>query len=191
MAKYYPTPRQYRHNALMAILFFLVIALLTTFRLLGRIEQRSSRPGQAAYHKTGPNLVPDTYFVAFHSNHTLQAHFDYLGRNLSETASRFNYVPGLGGYYAVLDSYTLHEEIRYDPGVFLVSHSRRIKPMKVEVQGSRDGPSSDFVDQRLNRRGASWFKTTTLNAGYGSAMISAPNKTDFSSRKGTYVSIAL
>lgn len=98
-------------------------------------------------------------------------------------------MPALGGYFAFLDSYTVHEEVRFDPGVYLVTHDQRIEPMKVEVQDSREGVYPDYASNQRTERRAPWFRTTTLNAGYGSAMISAPNKTDFSSRKGTYARI--
>jgi hypothetical protein len=190
MAKSRLSARQYRYNVLTTILFFVFIIFIATFRVLGGRENQSSRVGQAAYHKPGPNLVPDSYFVSFHPNHTLQDHYNYLGRNLSETASGFVDLPGLGGYFAVLDSYTVHEEVRYDPGVSLVTHDERLKPMKVEIEGSREGVYTDDASNQGSERRAPWFRTT-LNAGYGSAMISAPNKTDFSSRKGTYVSNVL
>lgn len=154
-----------------------------TFSILGDIVEKSSR--KAPYHRPGSNLVPNSYIVKFHDNHTLQDHFDYLGQNLSETANRFRDMPGFGGYALEIDSYTLHEQIRYDPGVSRVTHNSRIKPNLPKAQDSID---NTYSNRTLNRR-STWFRTTVMNAGYGSAMISAPNKTDFSSQKGTYVSI--
>jgi hypothetical protein len=48
--------------------------------------------------------------------------------------------------------------------------------MKIEAEDSTDDAYSDHA---LNRQ-STWLKTTTMNTGYGSAVISAPNNIDFS-----------
>lgn len=49
--------------------------------------------------------------------------FAHIGVNLSQTTSIFHPLQILTGYRARLDSFTLHELVRYDPGVKYVEHS--------------------------------------------------------------------
>lgn len=49
--------------------------------------------------------------------------FDRIGKNLSQSAPLFYNLRSLGCYRAQLDHFTLHELVRYDPGVRYVEHS--------------------------------------------------------------------
>jgi len=120
---------------------------------------------QAPYHRSGSNLIEDTYLVRFRKGHTLEDHYKFLGRNISENATLFKNLPIIGGYHARLDAYTVHDLIRYDPGVSLVYHDHII-------------PAGTGI---VNSTGTSrrWAKEELLGSQYGSAMISRDQKVNF------------
>ncbi|PVH93138.1 hypothetical protein DM02DRAFT_249177 [Periconia macrospinosa] len=99
---------------------FLTISIGSTLTLAAR------RVAPAVYHRdTGPErtLIKDQYAVKLHDHHTLQAHFKHIGVNLSESnLGRFEYHEGLNFYVVRIDERTMHELIRYDPGVKYVQH---------------------------------------------------------------------
>lgn len=62
-----------------------------------------------------PFQYPDQYIVLLHKNHTLEQHFQAIGRNLSSSTLFFRSYPY--GYSAVMDNKTRDEQVRSDPGV--------------------------------------------------------------------------
>lgn len=60
--------------------------------------------------------------VRLQEGYTLEAHFEAIGTDLSQNASLFYPMAALNSYHARLDPSTVHELIRYDPGVVSVLH---------------------------------------------------------------------
>ncbi|KAF2112642.1 peptidase S8/S53 domain-containing protein [Lophiotrema nucula] len=61
--------------------------------------------------------------VKLHEHHTLEAHFEHIGINLSATnLGLFEYHKTLHFYSVRIDEVTVHELIRHDPGVKFVEH---------------------------------------------------------------------
>lgn len=56
-------------------------------------------------------------------DHTIDAHFDLIGIDLSKNASFFSLLKNINSYHAKLDSDTVHMLVRYNPGVKLVQHN--------------------------------------------------------------------
>jgi hypothetical protein len=61
--------------------------------------------------------IDDVYVVRLQEGHTLDAHFDNIGVDLSRTATMFYPMRALNSYHARIDNHTIHELVRYDPGV--------------------------------------------------------------------------
>lgn len=64
-----------------------------------------------------PCRQENEYIVRLRDGHTIDSHFARIGRDLSRDAHMFWPIETLNGYRARLDDYTLHELVRYDPGV--------------------------------------------------------------------------
>lgn len=61
-----------------------------------------------------PDKVPNEYGVTFYNKHTLEEHFNAIGRNLLSLPGfhKFTF-----GYIAIMDETTRDEHVRRDPGV--------------------------------------------------------------------------
>ncbi|KAF4622765.1 hypothetical protein G7Y89_g14260 [Cudoniella acicularis] len=99
--------------------------LLTTVAFLtlraSALVARAKNP--APYHKLDDAiLLKDQYIVQFQDGYTLEEHFETIGIDLSKNATSFYPIEVLNGYQAELDYHTIHELIRYDPGVRSVEH---------------------------------------------------------------------
>lgn len=160
---------------------FAISALLGAVHISALVTPRASQ--QAIYIQPGQDLVKDTYIVTLYNNYTLEEHFTFIGKDLSQSSKKFFSLPGIDAYLADIDEYTLHELIRYDPGVRRVDHDHYVYPIKTEP--SETVNYTRIVDPLAPR----WTRSVLQDAGYGSAMISAAGKVDLSSNKGTYVSM--
>lgn len=90
----------------------------------------------------------------------------------------------LNGYRARLDDYTLHELVRYDPGVESVEHDSYGEPILEHEQGETV-PLPDSQPPKLSRR---WAQTVHTGYHWWSVMISAGKKLDAPlPPKGDYV----
>ena len=62
--------------------------------------------------------------MALHKSHTLEAHFELIGMNLSESVAEFEFMPTLKLYYIKTDNHSImHDMIRYDPGVLGIENN--------------------------------------------------------------------
>ncbi|KAL9105419.1 MAG: hypothetical protein Q9227_009412 [Pyrenula ochraceoflavens] len=85
---------------------FLVIAGLAPYRL----PENSS-------------LVSGEYIVGLKAGHTLDAHWAYIGFNLSQSATTFRHFHVINAYHARIDEDMLHSFVRTDPNVRYVEHN--------------------------------------------------------------------
>jgi hypothetical protein len=150
------------------MLYFLFSFLLVSFF---NISGSAASAGLAPYIRSEGPLVDDSYIVALHRNHTLEAHFDFIGLNLSETASSFIPLKTIKSYIAVLDNHTVHGLIRHDPGVRYVEHDAWHQIPEPEIHG----PSYNYTapQAELSRR---WTETTFNDAPWWVAMLTVANK---------------
>jgi len=158
--------------------------ILCTLSFLGAAGSliTPSTDRQAPYNKPDSGHVEDTYFVAFHDNHTLEDHFLFIGQNLSETATYFHSLHGFG-YHAQLDSFIVHELIRYDPGVLQVDHDiyvENITPIENREVDDREVEDYTSHPDFPSRR---WLEMDLQNPPYGPAMVTAGGKVDFGNGK--------
>lgn len=92
--------------------------------------------------------------------------------NLEQSASMFYPIHTLGGYRARLSSHTIHELVRFDPGVKVVEHDAYGEPI-IEYESGESHESTRPASNALQRR---WEKTVHSGATWWSVMISAASK---------------
>lgn len=117
-------------DAMKGFLIFLVFGSLGT--ALPSDRRRASAP--CPYHHGGDSprepLIEDSYVVELHADYSLSKHFEFIGRNLSDDAqvNHFQFMRNFNSYGVRVDEDTLHNLIRYDPGVRAVSHNKVFNP---------------------------------------------------------------
>jgi hypothetical protein len=105
----------------------LVICLSFLFPVYALVLQRTN-PAPYYRHSNESLLVADEYGVVLVENYTLDAHFEFIEVNLEQNASIFARISVINAYRAKIDSYTVHNLIRYDPGVLYVQHDTFFEP---------------------------------------------------------------
>jgi hypothetical protein len=108
-----------------------------------------------------------------HEGHTLEVHFERIGMDLSNSSDIFAPIETINGYRARLNEHTVHNLVRYDPGVKLVEHDSFIEPIVASETGEavKEMPPSKLG---LFKR---WAKTTKPHfLFYHPVMISAGEK---------------
>lgn len=102
--------------------------------------------------------------VKLEENHTLKSHFDFLGRNLSEThEAEFRWMEAFHGYRITASTELIYNYIRFDSGVEFVTHNSI-----TEYESDSKNETSRFDDDddsHLPKRKHPW-KTTWNNYGY-------------------------
>lgn len=72
--------------------------------------QRASLP--CPYHRVENNpsepLIEDEYIVSLHEDYTIDEHFQFLNRNLSESADKFVRMDSIKTYSIRIDEKTIH-----------------------------------------------------------------------------------
>ncbi|KAL9097031.1 MAG: hypothetical protein Q9165_000995 [Trypethelium subeluteriae] len=113
----------------MKVLSVLLSGGLATAAILSRSE--SPRP----YHRDldDSKLVKDEYLVKLSSGHTLDNHFKVIGLDLSKECEIFRHMPRYNAYHARLNEETVHNLIRYDPGVDYVEHNHFLESPDAET----------------------------------------------------------
>ncbi|KAF2652970.1 subtilisin-like protein [Lophiostoma macrostomum CBS 122681] len=94
-------------------------------------NQRRATP--CTYHKGGSArepLLEDQYTVELNDGYTLEEHYEFVGFNLSAAASIFSYRNYSNTYGIKIDEHTMHNIIRYDPGVDRVTHNMVLSSQK-------------------------------------------------------------
>jgi hypothetical protein len=154
--------------SLIVSMFFLSSLLLASFL---HISRSAASAGLAPYICPESPLVDNSYIVALHRNHTFEAHFDFIGLNLSETASSFIPIEIVNSYIAVLDNHTVHDLIRHDPGVRYVEHDAWHHTPEPEIHA----PSYNYTPPQaiISRR---WSETVFNAAPWWVAMLTVANK---------------
>lgn len=111
-----------------ASLLLMAVALAT----LSSALPNRKRSAPCAYHKGGEDpkepLIQDSYTVELEEGYSLKAHYEFLGFDLSAKAEEFHYMSRLHMYRLEVDASTMHELIRFDPGVRRVSHNMVLNP---------------------------------------------------------------
>jgi len=165
----------------------LTIIILTLTGASALVARRSKDP--APYTTCDKaELVKDTYIIRFHDNHTLAEHFDAIGQNLSETASMFYDMNLLNGYHAELSEDTVHEMVRYDPGVRLVEHDHwTASDTEIEAEEVNEKPPTPPTPSGgLQRR---WAQQRLINGYYYQGMITRGKVVDPSTLSNYWVRI--
>ena len=153
---------------------FITLLLLNLGSLVSGLEKarlRATRP--AVYHRfeaTHEPLIKDEYLVMLHDDHPLEDHFAFIGTNLSETASDFHPYSNINGYCVRVDERTMHDHIRYDPGVRLVDHNREFNPRPdwdVETSRPAKGPSPPDLERRWKVWEDWWHWVIAMSTSWG------------------------
>ncbi|PSN68270.1 subtilisin-like protein [Corynespora cassiicola Philippines] len=91
------------------------------------------RDSPAPYHNDfETDLVDDEYIVRLEKNYKMAQHYEFVGRNLSETEPMFHPLGTINGYFIRTDRETMHDLVRRDPGVKNVEHNRRLSDTDYE-----------------------------------------------------------
>jgi hypothetical protein len=114
------------------------------------------------------------YIVRLQEGHTLEAHFETIGADLSQNTTLFYSMAALNSYHARLDPYTVHELVRHDPGVVSVLHDYYDDGEPRAIDGEE---FEDIVEEEpkpsLMRR---WSPQTISGAFWYNVMMSAGTK---------------
>lgn len=130
---------------------FLTLGTIAT----GLVHPRNSQP--CAYHlpnTTWEPAIEDEYIVKLHDHYSITDHFDFLGLNLSESTAAFYYMQHFHGYTISVDKHTMHDLIRYDPGIKYVSQNTKVDPSyhwRQETRGEIDA-ETQFSHPKLLAR---------------------------------------
>ncbi|KAF2191787.1 subtilisin-like protein [Zopfia rhizophila CBS 207.26] len=99
---------------------------------LGQLAASTATTRPCPYHRINNNpyepLLANEYIVKLNESHSLEAHFNFLGRNLSENAADgdFDFMRIFHGYFVRIDDSVLHNYIRHDPGVLYRCLEKRL-----------------------------------------------------------------
>lgn len=129
-----------------------LLCLLFISSVWGSTLYQRSEPAPYFFEDDG-NSVPDTYMIKLHAEHTIEAHFEFIGRNLTQTVENFAYLELINAYRITVDHDILHNRIRYDPGVQRVTHDRYYFPEpEPEPEVENPGPPPESYISRLSKR---------------------------------------
>lgn len=130
-------------------------------------RQRRSTP--CPYDKAGSEsgtLVEDGYIVQLSPGYTHEGHYEFVGFNLSARATDFNSMPFLDMYSLTIDEYTMHNIIRYDPGVSRVTHnmiSYNEVPWYKTHRSANDGKKDGLLKRWSHWGGIFHYSTGHIN----------------------------
>ena len=119
--------------------------------------------------------IPNEYIVMFQPGHTLEQHYEAIGKNFSDSP-RFHNLDFLPGYAAPMDDDTLHELVRQDPGVLLVDTNRRVHLIE-PTYSSEDFEANETAvspDNMMVKR--DYTQDTQQDAPYGLQMLTSATK---------------
>ncbi|KAF2247402.1 hypothetical protein BU26DRAFT_566386 [Trematosphaeria pertusa] len=127
-------------------------------------SQERSTP--CPYHKGGTArepLLKDEYTVELNPGYTLEEHYDFIGFDLSAKAKKFDVKNRLNMYGVKIDEDTMHNIIRYDPGVLRVSHNMVLgseKPWYKKYTLVNETDADDEPQKRWSRQGGMFHYST-------------------------------
>lgn len=131
---------------------FLPLVIISATLSSALPSQKRSTP--CPYQKGGTArepLLKDEYTVELNPNYTLEEHYDFIGFNLSTKAEKFHSMKALNMYRIKTDKDTMHNIIRYDPGVLQVTHNMVLSPNKAWYKSYESVNETD-TDDRLQKR---------------------------------------
>jgi hypothetical protein len=145
---------------------------------------RRSQPAPFHEIKGEKILVEDEYLVVLESRYSLDAHFKFLGMNLSQTAAEFKSLPFINAYTIQIESSIVHSLIRYDPSVVFVRQdchtnsttTRHEESSSPSPQSSRLREDYGFND--LSKRSDSWEIGHDPIMEYGRNIVNTWEKVD-------------
>lgn len=156
------------------LIFCISVLLASTPVVSGLITQYSNH--SAPYYISGQaKLVDDQYLVFLRDGHSIKDHFNAVGFDLSKNSSKFYRLDALNAYQARLDSYTVHEMIRHDPGVKFVDHDSYMADFDHVEVGEHLTPATS-PNASAGRTGRRWEQQEQLIGYYWNQMISAGKK---------------
>ncbi|KAL9092894.1 MAG: hypothetical protein Q9165_004312 [Trypethelium subeluteriae] len=158
-----------------------------TFLILSMIPI-TSQSGLAPYlgHNETFDLVPDSYIVKFKDNHTLQAHRNYIGFNISSISYDYSYIEILPGYHVKANRSIVDNVIRKDEGVEWVEQDSRADLPETPQVSIKD---TNRWHQRVKR----WASITMSGVPFHLAMqstVETMNNSDTSEKRYFYWSEA-
>lgn len=165
--------------------FPILFLLFVTWKISGLATRNSPAP----YLRSKPaKLIENQYLVALYDGHTIDDHFEAIGLNLSQYASLFYRLDSLNAYQARLDSHTVHQLIRHDPGVEFVEPDSYMEDFDAVETGEPFLPEADPIPKSTMGAARRWVKQQLYFNWWWNAMISAGKKLSTPiSAYGTYV----
>lgn len=148
----------------------ILLLLLALGGLLSNALPSLKRSAPCPYHNESSEsepLLKDEYIVHFKPGYTLGDHYGFVGCDISSKAEKFNFMPHLDMYSVTIDEKTMHEIIRYDPGIIQVSHTRDLSsmaPPNLRFESSFDTPEDETLQKRWSVLGGKHhWSTAYLN----------------------------
>jgi len=138
-------------------------SLVTAYNWPARVPSPGGLGTWAPLREAGHTAIKAKYIVIFEETHTLAAHFDNIGHDLSGL-NGFKYIDWLPGYTAILDDEDL-DKVRPDPSVLLVETDVRVSV--VEPHGLAN--ASDLYSHHRKR----YNTDVNSRAPYGLQMVGA------------------
>jgi hypothetical protein len=108
-------------------------------------------------------LLKDEYVVELNPGYTIQEHYDFVGFDLSAKAKNFDFKNRLNMYGVKIDENTMHNIIRYDPGVLRVSHNMVFSsegPWYKKHTSVNETDGDDGLEKRWSRQGGVYHYST-------------------------------
>jgi hypothetical protein len=131
-----------------------ILSLIIFGATLGKALPNQKRTTPCPYHRNENLLEPlikDEYIVQLRPGYSLDEHFQFVGYNLSAESEDFDFMEQLNAYGIHIDEDTLHEKIRYDPGVRRVSHNRALNLEQLS-HNSRGHINESIISTPLEKR---------------------------------------
>jgi hypothetical protein len=116
----------------------LVYAAVFSYLHIIKATFLTSRASPAPYIHNFKNLIEDEYVIGLHYNYTIEQHCQHVGINLLETGHIIDSIPELNMYTVRIDSHTIHNSIRWDPGVDFVQHHTYVEHPEQEIHGEEE-----------------------------------------------------
>ena len=153
----------------------MLIGLLAKSTIATPTFSNTNRTGLApyTYQSNSSELVPNSYIVKLKDGHTLQAHFQFIGANISFTGHDYSKLDILPGYSIDTNKSVIDNLVRRDPGVEWVEHNSYIYPEHLPPSNAEDIRNVSSPQPRKTKR---WSMAEQVQAPLKLAMQSRAHK---------------
>jgi len=124
-------------------------------------------------------LIENEYLILLQPNHTIAAHFEVIGIDLEndQNSGFFHRLDTINGYFAKLDSHTVHDLIRFDPGVRIVEHNCQVEHIfGFDVKPVEHSSTEANATNAPPHVGKRWINTIFPNQGWHQYMVTYGKK---------------